>query len=252
MSEHIVALRGSESTVPAMKSATRLTRAAPIAKSALAPATRSALQSLQSKAPAPVDKKRFCTSRFTSGSPASAFCKQACSNDQFEVSKGWPARHFLELSIAHCSLCLPRSQRTPNTTKSAAHATKSAPRSTTAPISCTCRTKSTSDHQNTRMPWSPQKVTTKPENVHRPQREHSRGKHPLGTTSAREPAQSECTSKISRHECAVTGSEIATHAGEHPRSNLKHRTVWGKKLGYKTDWSTGRLAAEINHLWIEV
>ena len=45
------------------------------------------------------------------------FANKACSNDQFEVSKGWPARHFLELSIAHCSLCLPRSQRTPNTTK---------------------------------------------------------------------------------------------------------------------------------------
>ena len=41
-------------------------------------------------------------------------------------------------------------------------------------------------------------------------------KHPLQPTSLREPAQSKCTSNLERHECAVTGSEIAAQASEHP------------------------------------
>ena len=78
---------------------------------------------------------------------------------------------------AHKVLRLPRSLQTSHMSKShvedhhrvqsTAPATKSAARSTTAPIPCTCHESSTLDHQNTRFPLRlPPKVTTMSENAH--------------------------------------------------------------------------------------
>ena len=76
--------------------------------------------------------------------------------------------------------------------QSPAPATKSALRSKTAPIPCTCHEKSTLDHQITRFP-----VTTMSENACSATT-RAQSRHPPRPTKFCEPAQSKCTSRISR------------------------------------------------------
>ena len=78
--------------------------------------------------------------------------------------------------------------------QSAAPATKTALRSKTAPIPCTCHEKSTLEHQNTRFPLRlPRKVTTMYRKCARHHNESAvaRSTRPAGRFC--EPAQSKCT-----------------------------------------------------------
>ena len=119
-------------------------------------ATKCALRGPRSAAPATKSALR--------GSPSPR-------NLHFEVHKALHLSRNLHIE-GHRVLCLPRNLQTSHMSKShdslhlspprrAAPATKTALRSKTAPIPCTCHEKSTLKHQNTRFPLRlPRKVTT--------------------------------------------------------------------------------------------
>ena len=116
---------------------------------------------------------------------------------------------------SHGSLQISQNQGMPKITttshvQSAAPATKSALRSKTAPIPCTCHEKSTS-----RLPS--RKVTIPcPKMCVATQRERGREKHRLQPPRFCEPAQSEVRFEdFERHACTVNSSELAGHVGDH-------------------------------------
>ena len=132
----------------------------------LAPAPKSALRGSQSAAPA----TEICTSRFANDLPhvqKSRFTAPVTKSEHLED------HHRVQ---------------------SAAPATKSALRSKTAPIPCASPEKSTLDHQI--FPCTCHDKCPKMRTAR--QRERSRDKHPPPPPRFREPAQSKCTSRISR------------------------------------------------------
>ena len=127
--------------------------------------------------------------------------------------------------------------------QSAVPATKTAFRSKTPPIPCTCHEKSTLEHQSTRFPLRlPRKVTTMCENVHGTTMRAQSPEAPAANTQI----QRACAVKVhmddvERHECTVNSNELAVHARAPQRS--KHtcfsttvrtpqcaHTVWGKNV----------------------
>ena len=174
------ALRGSPSAVPAMKSALRGSQSAvPVTKSALrgsqsaAPATKSALPGPPSAAPATksANELHVPKSRFTA-----PVTKSELPDDHHHV-------------------------------QSAAPATKTAFRSKTAPIPCTCHEKSTLEHQTTRFPLRlPRKVTTTYENVH-------------GTTTRAQSLEAPAADSQIQQACAVEmHMDYTVKAANQPRT----------------------------------
>ena len=110
--------------------------------------------------------------------------------------------------------------------QSAAPATKTALRSKTAPIPCTCHEKSTLKHQNTRFPLRlPRKVTTMYENAHgTTTRAQSREALAPATQISRACAVEMHFEDFERHECTVNSSELASHARALQRS--KHQLLY--------------------------
>ena len=107
--------------------------------------------------------------------------------------------------------------------RSAAPATKTAFRSKTAPIPCTCHEKSTVKHRNTRFPLRlPRKGITVCENAHvATTRAQSLEAPATATQTLRSCAVEMRSDDVERHECTVNSSESAAHARGLQRS--KHQ-----------------------------
>ena len=135
-----------------------------------------------------------CTSRFTK----CCACHEICTS---RFTKRYTCHEICTSRPATKSANEPHVQKSRLTTpvtksdllddhhhvQSAAPATKTAFRSETAPIPCTCHEKSTLEHQNTRFPLHlPRRLTT------------IRQKHPPPAGRFCEPAQSKCTWTMSR------------------------------------------------------
>ena len=152
------------------------------------------------------DCHEICTSRFTKCCTCHEICKRATCP---------------KVTI-HCTC---HGIRAPHV-QSAAPATKSALRSTAAPIPCTCHERSTLDHQSTRFPLRlPRKVTTMCENAHgNTTRAQSRQALAAATQISRACAVEMHFDDFQRHECTVNSSELAGHARALQRS--KHQLLF--------------------------
>ena len=104
--------------------------------------------------------------------------------------------------------------------QSAAPATKTAFRRKTPPIPCTCHEKSTSEHQNTRLPLRlPRKATTIYQNAHgTTTRAQSLEAPAAGPQILRACAVEVHMDDVERHECTVSSNELAVHARAPQRS----------------------------------
>ena len=129
----------------------------------------------------------ICTSRFT----------KCCTRDEIctchEICTSRVTECFACHKICKRATCPP--------------ATKTAFRSKTAPIPCTCHEKSTLEHQNTRFPWHlPRKCarhTTRTQSLEAPA---------AGRQILRACAVEVRNDDVERHECTVNSSELAGHA----------------------------------------
>ena len=185
--------RGSQSAVPVLvtKSAHQGSQsAAPVTKSArrgslsAAPATKSALRGFE------VDK----VLRLPRNLQTIHMCK---SYDSLHLSRNQSASKIDHHHVQSTTLSM-----------------KSALRSKTAPIPCTCHEKSTLDHQSTRLPSRlPRKVTTVCENAHGTTTRAQLGQAPaVATQISRACAVEMHVDDFERHECTVNSSELAAHA----------------------------------------
>ena len=103
--------------------------------------------------------------------------------------------------------------------QNAAPATKSAVRSTTAPIRCTCHQKSTLHRQNTRCPLRlPRKVIIMSENAHGVTTRAQSRQAPAPANQILQACAVEMHFEdFERYECTVHGSELAGHGCATPR-----------------------------------
>ena len=106
--------------------------------------------------------------------------------------------------------------------QSPAPATKTACRSKTVPIPCTCHEKSTLEHQNTRFPLRlPRKVTTMYQNAHGTTTRAQSLEAPAAATQILRACAVEMhIDDVERHECTVNSNELARHA--HAEQRSKH------------------------------
>ena len=142
------ALGGSPSAVPATKSAL-------LGSQSGAPATKSALRGSQSAAPATKSAHR--------GSQSAALATKSANEPHVQKSRFTAPVSKSELLDDHRHV------------QSATPATKTAFRSKTVPIPCTCHEKSPLEHQNIRFPLRPpRKVAPCTKMRMAPQRERSR------------------------------------------------------------------------------
>ena len=104
--------------------------------------------------------------------------------------------------------------------QSAAPARKTAARSKTPPIPCTCHEKSTLEHLNTRFPLRlPRKVTTMYENARGTTTRAQLLEAPAaGPQILRACAVEIHIDDVERHECTINSSELAAHARAEQRS----------------------------------
>ena len=124
-------------------------------------------RNLDSQSAAPATKSAL---QDTLRRPARAFCRKSASKDNIKIPKcSFRARlppmseNDPHVQKSRFTAPVTKLERVEDhhEVQSAAPATRSAYRSNTAPIRCTCHEKSTLDHQNTRLPLPlPRKVTS--------------------------------------------------------------------------------------------
>ena len=148
------------------------------------PATKSALRGSQSAAPA--------TKSPLQGPQSTAPAMKCAFQGPQSTAPATIPENEPHVQKSRCTALVKKSERLEDYhhAQSAAPGTQSTHRSKTAPIPCTCHERPTLDLQSTRIPLRlPRQVATMSE---------SRHKHPPWTTRFCEPAQSKCTSRISR------------------------------------------------------
>ena len=214
------ALRGSPSAAPATKSALRGSpSAAPATKSALqglpsaVPATKSVLRGSPNAVPATksANEPHVQKSRLTA-----PVTKSELLDDHHHVQSAAPQPTTADKATTRPSNGA-RSFAIPNKT---APATKTAFRSNSPPIPCTCHEKSTSEHQTTRFPLRlPRKLTAVYQNAHgATTRARSVEAPAAGPQILRACAVEVHMDDVERHECTVNSNELAVHGRAPQRS----------------------------------